>query len=287
MARRTHSRSNTRIISSRDVPMQTCINCLDEFPADKTLCPSCNRWNIADEITSANDGVLLASDVLKNGPLVLERISIGIYDHCFGGKTTPGMVKTSVAIIGGAPGAGKSTMAVSVAGIISLLSGKETLYIGAEENPAEITDRAVRLGHPCLDKLAIYPMGSTVSLEAVVNARKPGALMLDSLQGLTDNPEEQVAICKMLKGVASKSGIPTIIISQINKDNDLAGLMKLQHAGDTIITLFPTGEGEERLMETQKNRFGPANIGRHLEMTEKGLIGRRDLDEDFEENEDE
>jgi len=268
---------NTSISSG---PMQQCMFCMDYFPANKTLCPSCNKWNIAETITSANDGVLLASDVLKNGPLVLERISIGPYDDCFG--KPPGMVKTSVAIIGGAPGAGKSTMALGVSGIISTLAGRETLYIGAEENPAEITDRAVRIGHPCLDKLAIYPMGSNVSIEAIVNARQPAAMVLDSLQGLTEDINEQVTICKMLKGVASKARIPMIIISQINKDNDMAGLMALQHAGDTLITLFPTGEGELRLMETAKNRFGPANVKRHLEMTGKGLIGRRDLDDDFE-----
>jgi DNA repair protein RadA/Sms len=252
---------------------------MDTFPADKLLCPSCNKWNIAETITSANDGIVLASEVLKNGPRVLERISIGAYDDCFG--KPPGMVKTSVAIIGGAPGAGKSTMALQVSGIISTLSNMETIYIGVEENPDEISDRATRIGHPCLHLLAIYPMGNTVSIEAVVNSRKPAAIVLDSLQGLTEDVNQQVVICKMLKGVASKAKIPVIIISQINKDNDLAGLMALQHAGDTIITLFPTGEGEIRLMETAKNRFGPANVRRHLEMTEKGIIGRRDLDDDF------
>ena len=80
------------------------------------------------------------------------RLSTGIgeLDNVLGGGLVPG----SLVLIGGSPGVGKSTLTtMALANLVA--AGRSTLYVSAEESPAQIRLRAERLttgsplGDPC------------------------------------------------------------------------------------------------------------------------------------------
>ena len=200
----------------------------------------------------------------------LTRIQSGPWDKCFGG----GIVTTSVTIIGGCPAAGKSTMALQLSNRIAEVTNREIIYVGTEESVQEIKSRAIRLQLTCMHLIRIHPMGSSADLGSILTSRKPSAIILDSLPGLTSDPEIAVELCKRFKDYAVELNAPVIIIDHVTKGDDFAGLMQLQHAVDTLLSLFPNENGMRELA-TVKNRFGPANISVKLGMAERGLTNSR------------
>lgn len=213
-----------------------------------------------------NDGTILLADVKGKG---VERIVTDrSWDICFGG----GIVRNSVALLGGVAGAGKSTLSLQLADIIAGKENREVVYIAAEENGDQIKDRALRLDLIHMNKIRLIPMGMTPDFPSVFAKYKPAAVFFDSLAGFSENPANSVDICKTLKHIAVQINAPFLVIDHVTKTDDFAGLEALKHTVDTTMTLYCTGVGEIREMTVLKNRFGPANISIHLMMTEKGLV---------------
>ena len=79
-------------------------------------------------------------------------------------------------------------------------------------------------------------------------------------------------MCKLLKQYAVQLLAPAIIICHVTKSNDIAGLMTLQHAVDSLMTLFPDQDSGLRSLQVLKNRFGPAYINTFFDMTAAGLV---------------
>ena len=114
-------------------------------------CPSCNSWNsFVEEVYDAKAKKLSIADTkdVKVERLIdisisdEERIETGLgeLDRVLGG----GIVRGSLALIGGDPGIGKSTLAVQIANNIS---NKEhnVLYVSGEESAKQIKMRSDRL----------------------------------------------------------------------------------------------------------------------------------------------
>lgn len=253
----------------------TCSRCDYRFDASRSQCPSCKQWNVPEGATAAAQGdqTVLLSEVTGDD---VARYETGPWDICFGG----GIVTTSTTLIGGTPGAGKSTLSLQLADAIARTTKREILYVGTEESAKEIKARADRLRLKNQPLIRVFPMGSNADMGAVFLARKPSAIILDSLPGLTPDQDMAVELCKRLKDYAVTLTAPVLIIDHVTKQDDFAGLMSLQHAVDTLLTLYPTHQGEKRELTTLKNRHGPANISTNLEMTPGGLISLGDEDED-------
>jgi len=209
----------------------------------------------------------------------------GPWDICFGG----GIVTTSVTLIGGEPGAGKSTMSLQLSNEIARITNREIIYVGAEESAEEIKHRAMRLELTHMHLIRVHPMGSNADLGAILLNRKPSAVILDSLPGLVSDPEMAVELCGRFKDYAVELNCPIIVIDHVTKDNEFAGFKALEHKVDTTIA-FNVDDGGLRYLTTIKNRFGPAHVSVMMKMTEKGLfLGKHteDNDEDNDDNEDE
>jgi len=73
-----------------------------------------------------------------------------------------------------------------------------------------------------------------------------------------------------LKEYSVELNSPSIVIDHITKQGDFAGLEALQHAVDCTM-MFEVYDNI-RVLETQKNRSGPAFVQVHFEMTERGLV---------------
>jgi DNA repair protein RadA/Sms len=263
----------------KKIQTRACRMCNVAFNAERSQCPSCGSWHVPQGMwgKAANgvdlkDETLLLSEVAESE---VERILTGPWDKCFGG----GIARTAVNLIGGEPGAGKSTIALHIADeIANKTTTGEVLYVGAEESAKEVKARAARIGIKNYARIRILPMGAIAELGDVLLSRRPCAVMLDSLPGFVSDPEEAVVMCQRLKAYAVELNAPMLVIDHVNKDRDFAGLMKLQHAVDGLFTLFkdfrdgmPDSMKELRVMSVEKNRFGPAGVEVHFLMTETGL----------------
>ena len=146
------------------------------------------------------------------------------------------------------------------------------MYVAAEEGEHDIKLRFERLNLKSPHLVRVFPMGNHADLVETLRSRAPCATFFDSLPGFVSSPEEGLELCKALKPIAVSLDMPMIVIDHINKQDDFAGLEALQHAVDTLITLFPTGEDELREMEVVKNRNGKAHITLNMMMTETGIF---------------
>jgi len=275
--------TNSRISSRKKITYQTCKQCGHKFDTSKAMCTSCGFWNTPSG-DDGKDQTILLSEVSETP---ITKIVTGPWDKCFSDSSSGGgIATTSVTLIGGAPGAGKSTLSLQLADKISARMQREILYVGAEESVNEIKNRAMRLKLESMSLMRMHPMGSNAELGDILLNRRPCAIILDSLPGLVSDPEMAVELCKRFKSYAVELDSPVIIIDHITKQDDFAGLMQLQHAVDTTLSLFPTpdysmcrceikcedGKHFIRELSTIKNRYGPANVMMDLEMSAKGLI---------------
>jgi DNA repair protein RadA/Sms len=203
-----------------------------------------------------------------------DRIRIEDYDYIFGG----GIVKTSVTLLGGGPGAGKSTMILQLAALVCDAVCRDALYIAAEEAPEEIKARAERIipsyFQERTSKIQVFPaLSGVANLGASLQKFKPGFIILDSLQGLcgSNNHEAAESALKVLKTFSSMFKAPVVVISQLTKGDEYAGLKAHQHAVDALMK-FDVDDDQIRVIETEKNRNGKAFIQTYFEMTNEGLV---------------
>lgn len=252
-------------------------------------CPSCGSWNTGGALDDpSQDQTVLLGDATV---AALKQLQTGPWDPCFGQqlvgkKTVMGIVNTGVTLLGGAPGAGKSTLSLQLATSIIRATKREIIYLEAEESTEELKARAVRLqvSVEMMNQIRVIPMGSSADMASTLLNRKPSAIIIDSLQGLCGTDlEAQVEFCKALKDYTMRLKAPAIVISHVTKEEGFAGLMSLQHAVDTT-ALFTVYDDGVRELKTVKNRFGPSNVEMLFNMTALGLVKREESEDDEEDD---
>ena len=266
--------------------MSTCSNCgYDKIPADKLQCPKCKQLQMGPELR--RDSSVLLKDVKSSD---IDRIKTGPWDIIWGEnyKTKEtGMARSSVNLLAGAPGGGKSTLILQIADKVAELG--EVLYLIAEEPEDQVKARADRLGVVNQNKIRIVNiMRGDANIGEILNLYRPVLLLLDSVSALAgDNLQTGVVVCKAVKMFCAQHKLPAIVTSHVTKQGDIGGLEALQHEVDSTTTFFPDeGEGEDvpRILHVEKNRNGRAFVSYALLMTATGLVP---LDEEEDEEEDE
>ena len=264
-------------ISGKKRTFRNCKRCDRPFPADKTQCPSCGAWDAPLTTVDSADETILLSEVSRKP---IKRITgIGPWDRIFSYDQETGecgLATVQTILVGGVPGAGKSTLAIQSADRICEITKDETFYIAAEEAAAQIKDRAERLQLANPHLIRVYPLGAGHDLGEIIQRRRPKAVVVDSLPALTNDLALAVHYCKLFKEYATILGCPFIIIDHANKGEELAGLMALQHEVDTTALFTVLDDNDDpnectRRLETKKNRFGPLHVC-YLKMVQKGLI---------------
>jgi len=228
-------------------------------------------WNAAPAAgQSFEDSTVLLSDAKI---AEVERVRTRLVDVCFGG----GIARKSVCLFGGDPGAGKTTLCLQLSDIFCGIFGKETLYIANEQGEDEINDTAKRLHLRHRNKIRIVKAmgGITHDIGALLLHYKPCFTVLDSVtKWAGEDMNLAVIIAQRLKDYTVRLNSPTIIINQVTKGGDHAGLKKLQHAVDSTMMFEVWGENPEdpRRLHVDKNRHGPAPVSQYYGMTERGLV---------------
>lgn len=274
---------------SLEKPMK-CKRCTEEIPTGKLKCLSCGAINLPNQVissahgTTIDDGSVLLSEVKS---AETERIDVGFMNMIFGGPVLdpddeecleygPGLVTDSVYLIGGMPGAGKSTLALQVLDyIVGRIPDREAIYIGTEESLPQIRSRADRLKIKNQNRIRMVSgMTGGIDIGNILTNRKPCITIIDSLQGLVgEDDAASVEICKTAKQYAMTLKSPIIITQHVTKGLEIAGVQTIQHEVDGVMLFLPNEDNEDirELEVNPKNRFGRAYIKMYFMMGENGL----------------
>jgi predicted ATP-dependent serine protease len=236
-------------------------------------------WNVASTVSMDDSVVPLGG---KDVPPV-ERVLTGIADKCFGGANVDGAIigkgvaKTAVILLGGDPGAGKTTLCLQLSNIFGGIFNQKVLYIANEQHYVELNETAVRLQlqHMGLIYIVKAMGGVQHDIGALLLHYKPCLTVLDSVTKWSgEDVNEAVVICQRLKDYTVRLNAPTIVINQVTKSGDHSGLNKMQHAVDATMLFDVLGENpnDPRRLHVRKNRNGIAPISQYFEMIELGVF---------------
>jgi len=245
------------------------------------MCPSCGEAGTLAE-QAAERGARASGPAAH--PVALarvearesERLSSGLpeLDRVLGG----GLVTGQVALIGGDPGIGKSTLLLQA--LAALGAARKVVYVSGEESAEQVALRARRLG---LDAEGIGLLAE-IQLERILGAleaARPEVAVVDSIQTLWSETLQsapgsvaQVRECAaQLARHAKKSGTALFIIGHVTKEGSIAGPRVLEHIVDTVLYFEGDPNSAFRLVRAIKNRFGAVNELGVFAMTERGLRG--------------
>ena len=182
-----------------------------------------------------------------------------------------GVPEGDVLLIAGAPGAGKTTLALTISAYVGEATYGEIAYLTTE---AEMTcDELVALTNriQCLDSgLAFQEVETTEEVSDAISDLKPVLCVVDSLQGIDSDPLQAL---KRFRRLAKHYEIPIIVLGQVTKLGSTAGPNTLLHrAGITAMVRFSDLGPDHRVFEVIKSRYGAAPRFADFMHTESGLI---------------
>lgn len=264
-----------------------CKACGCESPKWMGKCPDCGDWNTFEEIEvqkgkqagvrkSIGVPALRLAEVQSSKS---DRIvtNINEFNRVMGG----GIVKDSLTIITSRPGGGKSTLTLAVSSDVAA-QGYKVLYASGEESESQIKNRADRILSRIHDNIWIVSDTSMDNVLMHIEEIDPELIVIDSIQtfafeGLDSRPGSptQTMECAnaLLRAAKSeKKPRAVIMIGQMTKEDELAGLRALEHLVDTVL-IIDSDRGEElRGIYCSKNRFGSTGEMGFFSMTDKGMV---------------
>jgi DNA repair protein RadA/Sms len=205
----------------------------------------------------------------------LERFNTGYEElnRVLGG----GLARGSFVLLGGAPGIGKSTLLLQMAGGLAD-DKRKILYISGEESIAQTGSRAHRLGIRS-PNIEIGAESNLHSIMEMARFKRPDVLIVDSIQTmyLSDLPAAPGSVSQVrecaghLMGLAKQDNIAVILIGHVTKDGNIAGPKVLEHMVDCVLSFDGDASYNFRLLRALKNRFGAAHELGVFQMNSKGL----------------
>jgi DNA repair protein RadA/Sms len=262
-----------------------CADCGADYPGWSGQCNQCGEWNTIQEIRlssskSARDnsgyaGSLSEVRLLSEVNLTqTARISTGLseFDRVLGN----GLVQGSVVLIGGAPGAGKSTILLQAISHIS--QHQKVLYVSGEESLQQIAERAHRLKIQT-SKISMLAETSVQRICQILDEECPSVVIIDSIQVMFSSESESAPgsvsqvreTASLLTQYAKRKGVSFLLVGHVTKDQSLAGPMTLSHIVDAQIVLSSTDDSRFRVLRADKNRFGSVGELGFFAMETNGL----------------
>lgn len=252
-------------------------------------CPNCSEWNtLIETVLEAKKSADIKGSSITKEPLQRlkdiksnnnNRIVTGMgeFNRVMGG----GIVRDSITIISAKPGAGKSTLLLQVAEDVAN-QGLKVLYASGEESESQIKSRAERI----LKNLEndIWVISNTIMdnvLTAIVEA-DADLVIVDSIQTFSlqeylpsraGSPTQTMECANELLKIAKDSKRPRaiLLVGQMNKNEEIAGLRALEHLVDTVLIIDGENGEELRGITATKNRFGSTGETSFFDMTEDGM----------------
>ncbi|MBM3153742.1 MAG: DNA repair protein RadA [Chloroflexi bacterium] len=262
-----------------------CQQCGKESPKWLGRCPACQEWNSLVEtvvtVTARESTAWLSTE--DNAPKELSGLKVersprlvfpmSEINRVLGG----GSVLGSVALIGGDPGIGKSTLLLQVSAAVAD-SGDKVVYISGEESSQQLKLRSERLSI-LGQRLYVLPETDIDIILGRLGEMAPDLVVVDSIQTvhleeLSSAPGSigQVRECTLrLMRWAKQSSVPVFITGHVTKEGAIAGPKVLEHIVDVVLYLEGEAFSNYRILRSVKNRFGSTNEVGVFEMGGKGL----------------
>ena len=208
---------------------------------------------------------------------------VNFVDDAMGGA---GFTPSSVTLFTGEPGAGKTTMVLTIASAVAKSKDAMCVFNTAEESLFQIKKTVNRLG-----LTGDFACGNTSEIDDVLagcqkmmdaNPGKQMFIVIDSLQQMNATHErygkgyrsDSLVLEKILTFCKETHAI-ALIINQVNKSGKAAGSNKLKHMVDAHMHLGVERKDVDfqgcRILETQKNRFGGCGHIFFLELGQRGF----------------
>lgn len=248
-------------------------------------CPSCEEWNtfVEEFETKKSDsksqrGISkgIIEKINKITSTKKERISTGSVemDRVLGG----GIIKSSLILVGGDPGIGKSTLLLQVADHAAKQKLK-VLYVSGEESGEQIKIRADRLGIGDGELYVLAETNIDIIIEHV-DKEEPDLLVLDSIQTIysPDVPSAPGSVTQvrevtsMVMRITKTRNMASFIVGHVTKSGAIAGPRVLEHMVDTVLYFEGERHFSYRILRAVKNRFASTNEIGIFEMRDRGLI---------------
>jgi DNA repair protein RadA/Sms len=210
--------------------------------------------------------------LVREAPARRTATGIEEFDRVLGG----GLVAGSVALLGGDPGIGKSTLLLQAAAGLS--DRVPVLYAAGEESLEQIALRAGRLGL-ATDRAQLVAETSVEAITEVARTTAAAVVVIDSIQtmytealdaspgAVTQLRETTAALVRFAK----ESGAAVILIGHVTREGTIAGPRVLEHMVDTVLYFESDTGSRFRIVRAVKNRFGAANEIGVFAMTGEGL----------------
>ena len=267
-----------------------CKECGAESAKWLGQCPACKAWDsmVEEPVAPKSKAVKGAAQA---GPGLLQkakpeklsqiethtdtRIVTGIeeFDRVLGG----GIVDSSLVLVGGDPGIGKSTLLLQVCKVLVGMK-LDVLYISGEESVRQINLISDRLGK--FDgELELLSETSLDNVEEIVIEKRPKVVVVDSIQtmyrddiaaspgSVSQVRETTGALQRLAKGY----GVTIFIVGHVTKEGVVAGPRVLEHMVDTVLYFEGDNSSDYRVLRAVKNRFGSTNEVGVFEMRGNGL----------------
>jgi len=258
-----------------------CSECGEDFAKWAGNCPTCGSWGTLSEMKISQTKTKSTHSSEPKKPVSIDEVLANIPEHRIDTEIPEvnsvlggGLVQSSIILLSGEPGIGKSTLAFQLAGNVS-----PTLYVSAEESESQVALRARRLGISS-ENLNISSENRWEAIQKLLNIHKPKLLIIDSIQTIYSEAIDgfpgstsQVRECgTQILDFCKSNNITTILIGHITKDGKIAGPKMLEHLVDVVLNIEGDNKTDFRILRCLKNRFGPTHNTGIFEMTEKGLL---------------
>ncbi len=266
-----------------------CQECGYQNPRKMGRCPSCGEFNtmveeVEESRAPAKNNRPAVPGIPRATPQRITEVSgeqetrvsvpVDEFNRVLGGGLVPG----SIILLGGEPGAGKSTLMLQLSALLAQHGGP-VLYVSGEESARQIKMRADRLG-ALADDLYLLTETNLGNIFEQVSQIAPSVLIVDSIQttyteDIDSSPGlvSQVRECaSRLQTLAKSSGISVFLIGHVTKDGSIAGPRVLEHIVDTVLYLEGDPFHAFRLLRSVKNRFGATSEVGVFEMQGAGMV---------------
>lgn len=256
-----------------------CAFCEKRYQKWQGSCFACGEINTISEVVSFSyaeqrqkKSVFLMEDVLiekKHEPV---RTCIGEFDRVLGG----GLVPSSVILLVGNPGIGKSTFLLHI--VSALSDSKKILYIATEEDEVQIKVRLLRLHNKKLNWFIVQQTDFDLILETIL-IEQPEIVIIDSLQNinfasdlLANQIQKIKTVTQKLVEDAKTKKYTLIFTGHVTKEGEIAGPKTVEHLVDTVLYFDAEHGSNLRILRSTKNRFGPIDEVGFFLMTEHGIV---------------
>jgi DNA repair protein RadA/Sms len=251
-----------------------CSSCGSESAKWHGRCSGCQEWGTVVEVarptaapgrvarpTTARPATALPIAEVDGSQATAVSTGFTEFDRVLGGGLVPG----AVVLAAGEPGIGKSTLLLAAAARLAD-AGSRVLLVTGEESPAQVRNRAARVG-ALSPQLFLAAETDIAVVLATVDEVAPDVLVVDSVQTMASTDVDGISggvtqvreSAAALVAVAKRRSMATLLVGHVTKDGSIAGPRTLEHVVDVVLQVEGERGSPLRMVRAVKNRFGPTD----------------------------